>query len=183
MLITLTPGCGEPAAAVASGMQSRLASGSFDIGEPDRYRRPRVYTGFGDSHGVYLVSGHDMLVALAGQCTNNDHRRPAAVRYDDVAGIFRCGVCAAKYTRDGLHIGTAHTDRSLLRCRIRASGQIYDRQTTLLVDPDKRFAQEDQEWSRPTSYFPLAEIAAARDAADAERVERARATERPPLRW
>ncbi len=184
MLVIATglPGCGEPASAVAAGMQSRVTSKSLDIGQPSQYERPRVYSTFGESHGVYLVSGHDMLVALAAECTNTAHR-PAAVRFDSVSGIYRCSVCGAKYTRDGLHIGTSQTDRSLERCRIRSSGQIYDPDTTLIVDPGKRFAQEDQEWSKHTSYFPLAEIARARDSQEAKNAANARAAERPPLRW
>jgi hypothetical protein len=160
-LLLAPAGCGEPEAAVAAAYSSRVVDGSFDIGTPDRYASPRVYRQFSRSHGVYLVSDHGMLVALAAECTNPDHR-PSLVRFDDGAGIFRCGTCGARYTRDGLKIGTSQTQRSLGRCRIRPSGQIYDPQTTILIDPGKRFYQEDQEWSKQTSYYPLGEAAARR---------------------
>ena len=181
----LPAGCDDTSAAgasVSSGMQPRLATGSFDIGKIDRYRRDGVYTAYGESHGVYLVAGHGMLVALAGRCTNPEHR-PAAARFDQVAGIFRCGVCGAKFTRNGLHIGPDDQTPSLRRCRIRSSGQIYDPDTTLIVDPNKLFAQEKQEWSRHTSYFPLAEITQARDQQEAQRALDARTAERPPMQW
>ena len=175
-------GCGEPAAAVAESMQSRVVSGSFDVGKIDPYRRNGVYTRYGESHGVYLVSAHEMLVAIAAQCTNPAHR-PSAVRYDEVAAVFRCGVCGEKFTRDGLHIGPDDVVPSLRRCRIRSSGQIYDPDTTLIVDPGKQFAQEDQEWSKHTSYFPLAEITRSRDEQEARRALDARTAEQPPMRW
>ena len=173
-------GCGEPQAAVAAAHAPKVAEGSFDIGKPDQYRRNRVYTQYADSHGVYLVSGHKMLVALAAQCTNDDHR-PAMVRYETEVGIYRCTICSAKYTRDGLNRGTSQTDRPLERCRIRHSGKIYDRDTTLIVDPGKRFRQEDQEWSKHTSYFPLEEIVRTRDEKEMIRLENARLLEKPPL--
>ncbi len=173
-------GCGEPQAAVASTHQSNVASGSFDIGQPDQYRRNRVYTEFADSHGVYLVSAHRMLVALAAECTNDRHR-PAVVRYEPEVGVFRCPTCSAKFTRDGLNRGTSQAQRPLERCRIRASGKIYDRDTTLVVDPGKRFRQEDQEWSKHTSFFPLEEIVRTRSEREQIQLENARLLEKPPL--
>ncbi|MEL7087171.1 MAG: hypothetical protein AAGL98_01815 [Planctomycetota bacterium] len=177
-------GCGEPQTAVASAHAPNTAKHSFDIGVPDKYRRKRVYTQFADSHGVYLVSDHGMLVALAAECTNDDHR-PARVRYQPEVGIYRCSVCGAKFTRDGLNRGTSQAERPLERCRIRHSGKIYDRDTTLIVDPGKRFRQEDQEWSKHTSFFPLEEIV--RDRATrreiARQQEKARTAEKPPFSW
>ncbi|MEM7626693.1 MAG: hypothetical protein AAF333_13950 [Planctomycetota bacterium] len=177
-------GCGEPQSAVASAHAPRISKSSFDIGVPDKYRRKRVYTQFADSHGVYLVSNHGMLVALAAECTNDGHR-PARVRYQPEVGIYRCAVCGAKFTRDGLNRGKSQTDRPLERCRIRHSGKIYDRDTTLIVDPGKRFRQEDQEWSKHTSFFPLEEIVRTREQRReiARQQEKARTAEQPPLRW
>jgi uncharacterized Zn-finger protein len=174
-------GCDEPSAAHGSAYRSKVVSGSFDIGKPDRYQAKRVYTQYADSHGVYLVSAHGMLVALAAECTNDDHPE-AWVRFEDTAGIYRCGTCGARYTRDGLKIGTSQTKVSLRRCRIRSSGHIYDPETTLVVDPDKRFTQEDQEWSKHTSFFPLEEVARGRESKrEIERHNRAAAQELPPL--
>lgn len=180
----LSIGCGEPQSASGATHKPKVSSGSFDIGVPDKYRRPRVYSNFANSHGVYLVTGHGMIVALAAECTNDDHG-PSLVRFDNVAGIYRCPTCSAKYTRDGLHIGTSQTDLSLTRCRIRPSGKIYDRDTTLVVDPGKRFAQEDQQWSKHTSFYPLEEIVRDRETKReiARQQERAQKLEQPPLRW
>lgn len=180
-LLLGTTGCGEPQAAVAGTHQSNVASGSFDIGEPDQYRRNRVYTQFADSHGVYLVSAHNMLVALAAECTNDQHR-PSVVRYQPQVGVFRCPTCSAKFTRDGLNRGTSQAKRPLERCRIRASGKIYDRDTTLVVDPGKRFRQEDQEWSKHTSFFPITAVLEGRNAEEKKKLENARLLEKPPLR-
>ena len=176
----LMTACDEAAPAAPSGYGSRLGQDSFDIGTADHYRTPGVYTQFNRSQGVYLVSGHGMLVALAAECTNDAHSQ-AAVIYDDIAGIYRCSTCGARYTRDGLNIGSSQTKISLRRCRIRASGHIYDPQTTLLVDPVKRFTQEKQEWSKHTSFFPL-EVAE-RDRDTRRQIEHinAAAQELPPL--
>ena len=163
--LLLLSGCGEPTSAVASGHAANVASGSFDVGRPAEYRRPGVYRGFADSHGVYLVSGHQMLVALAAECTNPEHRS-AEVRWDEVAGVFRCATCDAKYTRDGLNRGTSRARLALQRCRIRQSGQIYDPASTIIVDPGSRFVQERQEWSKSTSYFPLTEVLQAQQTAE-----------------
>lgn len=179
-LLLWTTGCGEPQAAVAGTHQANTATGSFDIGKPDQYRRNRVYTQYADSHGVYLISAHKMLVALAAECTSDKHR-PSRVRYEPEVGIFRCPTCSAKFTRDGLTRGTSQTDRPMERCRIRASGKIYDRDTTLVVDPGKRFRQEDQEWSKHTSFFPLEEIVRSRTAQEKIKLEKARLMEKPPL--
>ncbi|MEM1109373.1 MAG: hypothetical protein AAGH99_11875 [Planctomycetota bacterium] len=177
----LTVGCGEPQTAAAAANRPNTSKGSFDIGEPDRYRRNGVYTTYANSHGVYLVSGHRMLVALAAECTNDNHR-PSVVRWEPEVGIFRCPTCGAKFTRDGLNRGNSQTDRPMERCRIRSSGKIYDRDNTLVVDPGKRFRQEDQEWSKHTSFFPLEEIVRTRDQKEAIRLENARLLEKPPLR-
>ncbi|MBB6430188.1 hypothetical protein [Algisphaera agarilytica] len=179
-LATLPMGCGDPQSAAAATHRSKVSSGSFDIGLPDKYRRNRVYTNFADSHGVYLVSGHKMLVALAAECTSDKHST-SVVRWEPEVGIFRCPICSAKYTRDGLNRGKSQTSRPLERCRIRASGKIYDRDTTLVVDPGKRFRQEDQEWSKHTSFFPLEEIVRSRDEKEKIRLENARIMEKPPL--
>lgn len=180
-LLLTTTGCGEPQAAVAGTHQAKTATSSFDIGKPDQYRRNRVYTQFANSHGVYLVSAHRMLVALAAECTNDEHR-PSLVRYEPQVGIFRCPTCSAKFTRDGLNRGKSQTDRPMERCRIRASGKIYDRDTTLVVDPGKRFRQEDQQWSKHTSFFPLEEIVRTRSEREMIQLENARLLEKPPLR-
>lgn len=178
--LILTTGCGEPQAAVASAHGSNVADGSFDVGTPDRYRTERIYPTYAESHGVYLVSAHGMLVALAAECTSEKHE-PAQVRWEPEVGVFRCPVCSAKYTRDGLNRGTSQSQRALERCRIRPSGNIYDRDTTLIVDPGKRFCQEDQEWSKPTSYYPLKEIIRDQRAKENIRLENARLMELPPL--
>ncbi|MEO0514968.1 MAG: hypothetical protein AAF086_06700 [Planctomycetota bacterium] len=180
MLLLGSAGCGEPQAAVAGTHQANVASGSFDIGLPQKYQRNGVYTQFAKSHGVYLVSAHRMLVALAAECTNERHSL-SAVRWEPEVGIFRCPTCGAKFTRDGLNRGTSQAERPLERCRIRASGKIYDRDTTLVVDPGKRFRQEDQEWSKHTSFFPLEEIVRTRDEREKIKLENARLLERPPL--
>ncbi|MEM6852996.1 MAG: hypothetical protein AAF593_01140 [Planctomycetota bacterium] len=181
VLISVASGCGEPQAAVASTHQSKVTSGSFDIGLPGQYQRNGVYTQYANSKGVYLVSGHRMLVALAAECTNERHS-PSVVRWEPEVGIFRCPTCSAKFTRDGLNRGTSQAERPLERCRIRASGKIYDRDTTLVVDPGKRFLQEEQEWSKHTSFFPLEEIVRTRDEKERIRLENARLLEQPPLR-
>ena len=148
--------CDRPGPASASGHASRVATASFNIGSPDAYRSEGVYSGLAKSHGVYLVSGHGMLVALAATCTNDGHR-PVAVRFDDVAGVFRCPLCDAKFTRDGLNRGKSRATRALERCRLRSAGKLYDRDNTVVVDPDKRYRQEAQQWSRGGSYVSLRE--------------------------
>lgn len=179
--LAFTPGCGDPEAAVAGTHRSHVADGSFDIGTPDRYRSNRVYTQYADSHGVYLVSAHGMLVALAAECTSDKHS-PSEVRWEPEVGVFRCPTCSAKYTRDGLNRGKSQSERALERCRVHASGKIYDRDTTVMVDPGKRFRQEDQEWSKHTSFFPLEEIVRDRDKREEIELENARLMELPPLR-
>lgn len=171
-------GCGEPQAAVASAQSPDISEGSFDIGVPDKYRKKRVYTQFANSHGVYLVADHGMLVALAAECTSDQHG-PAKVRYETEVGVFRCVVCSAKFTRDGLNRGKTQTDRPLERCRIRSSGKIYDRDSTLVVDPGKRFRQEDQEWSKHTSYFPVDEVNRKRTQREKKELQKQRAAEQP----
>lgn len=178
--LAFTPGCGDPKAAVAGTHRSNVAGGSFDVGKPDRFRRNRVYTTYADSHGVYLVSGHGMLVALAAECTSDKHSA-SEVRWEPVVGVFRCPTCSAKYTRDGLNRGKSQSQRALERCRVRPSGKIYDRDTTLIVDPGKRFVQEDQEWSKHTSFYPLEEIVRDQRAKEKIRRENARLMELPPL--
>ncbi|MEO1237974.1 MAG: hypothetical protein AAFX76_14410, partial [Planctomycetota bacterium] len=121
LLLALT-GCGDPKSAVAATHEPNTASGSFDIGLPDQYLTNRVYTGYAQSHGVYLVSAHRMLVALAAECTNDNHR-PSLVRWEPQVGVFRCPTCGAKFTRDGLNRGTDQAERPLERCRIRQSGR------------------------------------------------------------
>lgn len=175
-----TVGCGEPQAAVAATNGSNVSDASFDVGKPDQYRTNRVYTQYADSHGVYLVSAHRMLVALAAECTSDKHRA-SAVRWEPEVGVFRCPTCSAKFTRDGLTRGTSQTGRALERCRIRASGKIYDRDTSLIVDPGKRFRQEDQEWSKHTSFFPLEDIVRTRSEQENIKLENARLLEQPPL--
>ena len=171
-------GCDAGSASASGGASgSAVAERSFTIGTIREYQRPGVDGTYARSHGVYLVSNHGMLVALAAECTNPDHS-PTAVRYDDVAGIYRCTRCGAKYTRNGLNIGESMTTRPLERCRLRNSGPIYDPQTHLMVDPGKRFRQEDNQWSQHTSYFPLDEVDGARGAT---RRERARQQELAPL--
>ncbi|MEM6458429.1 MAG: hypothetical protein AAF710_03450 [Planctomycetota bacterium] len=177
------PGCGEPDAASAAGatLASRTVSHSFDIGVPRKYRVNRVYTEFAKSHGVYLVSGHGMLVALAAECTSTKHDT-TLVRWEPEVGVFRCPKCGARYTRDGLNIGDRQTRRPLERCRIRQSGKIFDRDTTLVVDPGKRFRQERQQWSKHTSFFPLVEVVTTQQQRERlDRQRRARDAERPPL--
>ncbi len=172
-------GCDAESASAGSGANgSAVAGRAFTIGRIDDYQRPGVDETYARSHGVYLVSNHGMLVALAAQCTNPDHGS-TAVRFDVVAGIYRCPRCGAKYTRDGLNIGHSQTDRPLERCRLRNSGPIFDPQTRLRVDPGKRFRQEDNQWSMHTSYFPLDEAA---DEKNAARRERTRAQELAPLK-
>ncbi|MEM8739599.1 MAG: hypothetical protein AAGG38_14145 [Planctomycetota bacterium] len=174
-------GCGDPRTAVAATHQPQTARGSFDIGGPEQYQTNRVYTQYAKSHGVYLVSGHRMLVALAAECTNDEHR-PSLVRWQPQVGVFRCPTCGAKFTRDGLNRGTSQASRAMERCRIRHSGKIYDRDTTLIVDPGKRFRQEDQEWSKHTSFFPLEDVVRGRDKQRKIDAENRRLLEQPPLR-
>lgn len=174
------PGCGKPKSAVASANQPKSSGGSFEIGPPKDYQDPGVYREFADKQSVYLVSGHDMLVALYAQCTSDEHA-PAIVRFDDVSGLYTCMTCGATYTRDGLNKGTSRTTRPLERCRIRQSGHIYDPEMSLVVDPGKRFLQDKQEWSKHTSYFPLKEVVNPSPNQDLEAIERRRELEMPPL--
>ena len=177
LMVGLT-GCDPTSASGSGGADASVVAGrSFTIGTIREYQRPGVDAGYARSHGVYLVSNHGMLVALAAECTNPGHS-PTAVRFDDVAGIYRCPRCGAKYTRDGLNIGDSQTTRPLERCRLRNAGPIYDPQTHLMVDPGKRFRQEDSQWSQHTSYFPLDEV---QDRQDAARRARARRGELAPL--
>jgi hypothetical protein len=177
LLCGLLMGC-DPNSASGIGANSPTTTEKiFDVGLPSQFRLKRVYKKYAVSHGVYLVSNHGMLVALAAECTNDDHA-PSVVRFDDVSGIYRCPACGAKYTRDGLNIGDSKTTRPLERCRIRHTGPIYDPDTTIMIDPGKRFRQEENEWSKHTSYFLLDEAKSQQDAA---RLERARTQELAPL--
>lgn len=179
-LLLLLTGCGKPKAAVASANEPKSSGGSFEIGPPKDYQTPGVYRAFADRQSVYLVSGHDMLVALYAECTNDEHA-PSIVRFDDVSGVYTCQTCGATYTRDGLNKGVSRTSRPLERCRIRQSGHIYDPEMSLVVDPGKRFLQEKQEWSKHTSYFPLIEVINPSSNQDLDAIERRRELEMPPL--
>lgn len=161
--LLIAPGCGDTPVQASPAYAARSTGSFFLIGTPDHYKKPKVYTRFATEHGVFLVSAHRMLVALADTCPNPAHAVAIGVRYDDLAGVFRCPVCARTYTSDGLIVapGTARPNalgempagavppRSLDRCMIRPFGQIYDPQTPLQVDPSNRFRQDKNQWSEP----------------------------------
>lgn len=178
---TLTvPGCGDPNAAVAApAFAARSESaGRFLIGTPDEYERPGVYTRFARSHGVFLVSDHDMLVALADTCPNRAHQRQIGVRWDPEAFIFNCPACGWKFTSDGLPIASAAiragapgsvAPLALERCNLRNDGPLYDRGTQLQVNanagrmdgqgyPSNRLVFEKNQWSRPGGIYVFAEL-------------------------
>ena len=95
VLVTM-PGCGDPNAAQANPAFSSRSyrGGEFLIGLPERYERPGVYTRFASDHGVFLVSEHGMLVALADTCPNPLHEGTAGVRWDGTSGTFTPTVAA-----------------------------------------------------------------------------------------
>ncbi len=160
-----TSGCGDPRAAHAnSAFAARSTGGPFLIGLPTKYQRAGIYTTFAKDHGVFLVSAHDMLVALADTCPNPIHGRSAGVRWDATSYIFKCPSCSWKFTSNGLPIasGSARAEspgsnapRALERCVIRHYGPLYDPATEVQVNPvDKnRMIQEDNQWSEPAGMY------------------------------
>ncbi|MEM9752831.1 MAG: hypothetical protein AAF916_05540 [Planctomycetota bacterium] len=174
------PGCGQADVARADpafAARSETA-GRFLIGTPDQYQRPGVYTRFARSHGIYLVSDHDMLVALADTCPNRAHRRQIGVRWNPEAYIFVCPACGWKFTSDGLPIATsaeradapgAVQPLALERCNIRNDGPLYDPGTELQVNanagrmdddgwPNNRLVFEKNQWSRPGGMYVFDEL-------------------------
>lgn len=141
----------EPADPALNRDDKRLRA--FRIGPASKYRQPGVYDDFVDSHGIYLVSAHDMLVALSARSTEADVR----VRFDDVSGLFRCPSSGALYTSDGLAWADSPASRSLDRCRIRALGLIDDPDVEMLVDPQRRFSFEKNQWSMVMSNHQFVE--------------------------
>ncbi|MEM7577258.1 MAG: hypothetical protein AAF328_07255 [Planctomycetota bacterium] len=174
------PGCGNANVAKADpafAARSETA-GRFLIGTPDQYQRPGVYTAFARSHGVYLISDHGMLVALADTCPNPVHARQIGVRWNPEAFIFNCPACGWKFSSDGLAIASG-TDRAdapgavaplaLERCNIRNDGPLYDPGTQLQVNanaggmdddgwPHNRLVFEKNQWSRPGGMYVFDEL-------------------------
>jgi hypothetical protein len=176
---TLT-GCGDPAAAQADPAFAARSNqaGRFLIGTPESYRRPGVYTRFARSHGVFLISQHGMLTALADTCPNPSHGRVVGVRWNPEAYIFHCPGCGWKFTSDGLPIATT-ADRAeapgsvmplaLERCNLRHDGPLYDPGTQLQVNanggalnedgfPTNRHIFEQNQWSRPGGIYVYEEL-------------------------
>ncbi|MEM1026697.1 MAG: hypothetical protein AAGJ38_01300 [Planctomycetota bacterium] len=174
------PGCGNANVAQADPAFAARSenAGRFLIGTPDQYDRPGVYTRYARSHGIYLVSDHDMLVALADTCPNRTHNRQIGVRWDPEAYIFTCPACGWKFTSDGLPIasGTERADApgatnplALERCNIRNDGPLYDPGTQLQVNanagrmdddgwPNNRLVFEKNQWSRPGGMYVFDEL-------------------------
>ncbi len=164
-VLLLTPGCGDPNEARANpAFAAKSTGGRFLIGLPEQYERPGVYTRFANEHGVFLVSGHGMLVALADTCPNPIHGRSVGVRWDPVSYTFNCPVCNWKFTSDGLPIANGADrvaapgrikPRALERCVIRHYGPLYDPDTQVEVNPvdANRLIHEDNEWSEPAGIY------------------------------
>ncbi len=175
LMACLAPGCGDPQSAHANpAFASRSKRGGpFLIGLPERYQRPGVDSRFARDRGVFLVTDHGMLVALADTCPNPDHGDGVGVRWDSVSGTFTCPVCQWKFTSDGLPIANAvdhritpgnTPPRALERCLIRNYGPLYDPGTELQVNPSpgnrdekgystNRFVFEKNEWSKPGGMY------------------------------
>ena len=145
----LISGCdrilGNPHQRANSRDESRLKP--FRIGPASDWTEPGVYNDFLEEHSVYLVVDHGMVVALHAGSTEAD----AQVQWDRVAGLFRCPVSGALYSRDGLAWADSPASRALERCRIRALGPRGKPDVEILVDPQMRFLFEQNQWSRVMS--------------------------------
>ncbi len=173
-------GCSDPAAAVADPAFAARSerAGRFLIGTPEQYERAGVYLAFARSHGVFIVSDHGMLVALADTCPNPSHRRAVGVRWNPEAYIFNCPACGWKFSSDGLAIASGADraatpgnilPRALERCSIRNDGPLYDPGTQLQVNANagglddqghatNRLIFEKNQWSRPGGMYVFAEL-------------------------
>ncbi len=144
-------GCDNPAAPQAARAGSdrpdreKLATEPFAIGPPDLYKSFGVYTDFRKSHGVWVVSTFSssgvMIVALSAICTHN----ACGTRYNRHANKFKCPCHGSSFTSDGLVSGSGRATRALERCRL----DLIDGE--LVVNPDIRFRQDQNEWSNPYS--------------------------------
>lgn len=124
-----------------------LGRSPFEIGPASKWEEPGLYLDYERSHQVALVSRNNMLVAVL--LVNPD--TGAAVVYDRTANLFKDPRDGSTYTTDGLLWGESEGNFSLERCRIRHLGPLDDPDVELVVDPNKRFAFERQEWSKAAS--------------------------------
>ena len=137
---------GDPQPRVQSKLPS-LGRTPFEIGPASDWQEPGLYFDYQRSHQVALVSRHNMLVAIL--LINPDTGK--AVTYDRTANLFRDPQDGSTYTTDGQLWGESEGEFSLERCRIRHMGPLDDPDVELVVDPNKRFAFERQEWSTAAS--------------------------------
>jgi len=145
-------GCDGSAAQSAEAgeraVRDRVASEPFSIGDPAQYARHGVHEDYRRSHGVWIVTRDSasgtMLVVLSAQPPGVD----GLTHFAPAIGKFRCATSGSRFTRDGLLSGSSGTaTRSLERLRLEY------RNGELTVHPDRRYAQEDNDWSSPSSLF------------------------------
>ncbi len=142
-LLTL-PACDKPQQAPASANDRvRLADEAFYIGPPSRFKLPGVYDDFLESHGVFIISDHGMVVALSAVSPNSN----ATVRYDETLLQFVDPRDGTRYSKDGLALGLPKPRPSLNRCRIALSIAFANRPRELLVDPTYLYNHQDDLWS------------------------------------
>ena len=183
MVVLLLTACGEAPRGAGASRVVEGAGGRLAIGEARAYQRPGTVTDYAHSHGVFLVTHADMLVALTDRCVNPRHggADDAGVRvtWDDTSGVFTCVVCGWTYDSNGLPQsggGSERRTRSLARASLSPAGAVYEQpgtgaaggsrppsdddtesllDTELVVDPRFVFRQERQQWSAPGSYWAL----------------------------
>lgn len=139
---------------------AHMSAHAFDVGSPDRYRKPGVYDRFKRSHGVWLWSDGRFVAALAAECPYD----AGDTSYDPLPNQYKCERCGARFGGEGLPRGksgkAAEGRRSLERLRIELRPS-DDRpadggESALQVNPAQRFSQETGGWSYRYSLYEFA---------------------------
>lgn len=120
----------------------RVMNGPFGVGRPRQYQKSGVYDRYRKSHGIWLVSNGEMLVALCAACPVDGN----GTVYDSTSEQFTCPGDGSRFDSQGLYRGD-QGGRSLERCRIALVGELSDPDGYLQVMPSRRFRQEDNQWS------------------------------------
>lgn len=154
--VWLVSGCSDANAGPKSPRDVRLPRKPFSVGSPEQYREPGVYDDFRDSHGVWIVSDGNNVVALAALCPEGDPKLPryegCGTTFDTLSGRFRCSCDGSTFSREGLKPNSSRAEDSMRRCRIElVNGQ-------LVVSATRRYSQVRNQWSSIYSMFLFEEL-------------------------
>ncbi len=148
-------GCSDDADSTATGGYGRgklvLPDKPFRVGHPNKYRNVGVYDDYRRSHGIWLVSNGNNLVALSAVCTHNG----CGTRFDSMSQVFKCPCHSSTFTTDGINRSGSRAERPLERCMITLKGDPDDPEAELEVNPNKLYRQDDtnpisgRNWSSP----------------------------------